>query len=131
MSKSSQLARDRFEGTIDELVDTDDRARGNRADEVEVERLPHAPDRARPILEQIVVAHEDPPSVARRPLGEERLVEPAGRPADVALPAAVRPLLALHDGGGVAQDGDESGRDGDVLGAATPKRQEPRQARVA
>ena len=102
MAKSSQFGLRPAQALVHELVDGDDRGRGRVADDGEIQRLADVPEDACPVVEQVLIADEDARAFPRRALREERLVEPAGCAADVALPMPVRALLRVDDGRGVA-----------------------------
>ena len=118
------------ERPVDELVDLHDGRRRRVADHCEVERVADVGGDAGPVVEHVLVPDERPRALAGRALGEEHLVDPAGRALDVALPVAVRPLLAVDHRRGVPQDGHELRRGAHVLAALAPQRQEPREPRV-
>ena len=130
MAKSSQFAFDRLRPlSTNSWMETIEAAGASRTTE-RSSVSPTWPEDARPVVEQVLVADEDARALPRRALREERLVEPAGCAADVALPMPVRALLRVDHRRGVAKQRGEARRDAGLFGAAPPERQEPGEARV-
>ena len=115
---------------VDEVVHPNDGRRRSVLYHLQAENVADAGDRARPVVEEILVADEGALRLAGGPFGEQRLIQPSRSAADVTLPPAVVPLLAVDDCRRMAKDRHEARGNVERLGATAPEGQEPGEARV-